>query len=76
MTRSTRDLGSERLYFISLRTTRTMPEVDILFSPEQASAGSFRLLELPPDLCKRIESSESDLKCVLHEVNIIIQTIP
>ncbi|KAI0256129.1 sister chromatid cohesion protein Dcc1 [Lactifluus subvellereus] len=34
-----------------------MPEVEIIFSPEQVAVGSFRLLELPSDLCKLIESS-------------------
>ena len=37
-----------------------MPEVEIIFSPEQVATGSFRLLELPPDLCKLIESSAAD----------------
>lgn len=48
-----------------------MPEVEIMFSPEQGSLGSFRLMELPPDLCKLIESSEEssvgELKCVLTQ---------
>ena len=39
-----------------------MPEVEIKFSPEQVATGSFRLLELPPDLCKLIESSTDDLR--------------
>jgi hypothetical protein len=39
-----------------------MPEVEIKFSPEQVATGSFRLLELPPDLCKLIESSADDLR--------------
>lgn len=43
-----------------------MPEIDIMFSPEQVPLGSFRLLELPSDLSKLIESSVGgDLKCVL-----------
>jgi sister chromatid cohesion protein DCC1 len=50
-----------------------MPEVEIIFSPEQVPIGSFRLLELPSDLCKLIESSAGDLKCVL---TLVIQTIP
>ncbi|KAH9083683.1 hypothetical protein EDB83DRAFT_2330521 [Lactarius deliciosus] len=29
-----------------------MPEVEIMFSPERGPLGSFRLMELPPDLCK------------------------
>ncbi|KAI9509500.1 sister chromatid cohesion protein Dcc1 [Russula earlei] len=37
-----------------------MPEVEIGFSHEQVSLGTFRLLELPPDLCKLIESSVDD----------------
>ncbi len=39
-------------------------EIDIVFSPEQGPPPSFRLMELPPDLCKLIESSASELKCV------------
>jgi hypothetical protein len=39
-----------------------MPEVEIIFSPEQVATGSFRLLELPPDLCKLIESSADDVR--------------
>ena len=39
-----------------------MPEVEIRFSPEQVATGSFRLLELPPDLCKLVESSVDDLR--------------
>jgi sister chromatid cohesion protein DCC1 len=42
-----------------------MPEVEIRFSPRQEHPGSFRLLELPPDLCTLIESSVDDLKFVL-----------
>jgi len=42
-----------------------MPEIEIKFSPEQVPIGSYRLLELPPDLCKLIESSVDDLKFVL-----------
>jgi hypothetical protein len=42
-----------------------MPEVEIRFSPEQVSSGSFRLLELPSDLCKLIESSADDLRYAL-----------
>ncbi|KAI0000385.1 sister chromatid cohesion protein Dcc1 [Russula vinacea] len=37
-----------------------MPEVEIRFPAEQLCSGSFRLLELPPDLCKLIESSVDD----------------
>jgi len=46
------------------RETIIMPEVEIIFSPEQGPLGSFRLMELPPDLCKLIESSVDELKCV------------
>jgi sister chromatid cohesion protein DCC1 len=42
-----------------------MPEVEIRFSHEQVATGSFRLLELPPDLCKLIESSGDDLRYAL-----------
>jgi hypothetical protein len=41
-----------------------MPE-EIRFSPEQVATGSFRLLELPPDLCRLIESSTEDLRYAL-----------
>ena len=44
-----------------------MPEVEIKFSPEPVSSGSFRLLELPLDLCTLIESSVDDLKFVLTQ---------
>ena len=44
-----------------------MPEVEIRFSPKQLAPGSFRLLELPPDLCTLIESSVDDLKFVLAQ---------
>jgi sister chromatid cohesion protein DCC1 len=42
-----------------------MPEVEIRFASKQVPPGSFRLLELPPDLCKLIESSVDELKFVL-----------
>jgi hypothetical protein len=43
-----------------------MPEeVEIRFPPEQVATGSFRLLELPPDLCKLIESSTDDPRYAL-----------
>ncbi|KAI9442354.1 sister chromatid cohesion protein Dcc1 [Lactarius indigo] len=42
-----------------------MPEVEIRFSPEQGPLGSFRLMELPPDLCKLIESSTGELKLAI-----------
>ncbi|KAI0268678.1 sister chromatid cohesion protein Dcc1 [Gloeopeniophorella convolvens] len=42
-----------------------MPEVDIAFPTEQQPAGSFRLLELPPDLCKLIESSSEGLNLAI-----------
>ncbi|KAH9176582.1 sister chromatid cohesion protein Dcc1 [Lactarius sanguifluus] len=42
-----------------------MPEVEIRFPPEQGSLGSFRLMELPPDLCKLIESSTGELKLAI-----------
>ena len=48
----------------SLQAYAIMPEVEIRFYPEPASLGSFRLLELPPDLCTLIESSVDDLKFV------------
>ncbi|KAI0305572.1 sister chromatid cohesion protein Dcc1 [Multifurca ochricompacta] len=39
-----------------------MPEIEIIFAPQQEPIGSFRLLELSSDLCKQIESSNiSDL---------------
>ncbi|KAF8482774.1 sister chromatid cohesion protein Dcc1 [Russula ochroleuca] len=37
-----------------------MPEVEIRFPADQVCSGSFRLLELPPDLCRLIESSVDD----------------
>jgi hypothetical protein len=52
-----------RFTFLSLND-KTMPEVEIRFSPEQTT-GSFRLLTLAPDLCKLIESSADDLRLVL-----------
>ncbi|KAI9461279.1 sister chromatid cohesion protein Dcc1 [Lactarius psammicola] len=42
-----------------------MPEVEIIFSPEQGPLGSFRLMELPQDLCKLIESSTGELKLAI-----------
>ena len=42
-----------------------MPEVEIKFPLEQVPPGSFRLLELPPDLCKLIESSVDDPRFAL-----------
>ncbi|KAH9017071.1 sister chromatid cohesion protein Dcc1 [Lactarius hengduanensis] len=42
-----------------------MPEVEIIFSPERGPLGSFRLMELPPDLCKLIESSTGKLKLAI-----------
>ncbi|KAH8994018.1 sister chromatid cohesion protein Dcc1 [Lactarius akahatsu] len=42
-----------------------MPEVEIMFSPERGPLGSFRLMELPPDLCKLIESSTGELKLAI-----------
>ncbi|KAH9056583.1 sister chromatid cohesion protein Dcc1 [Lactarius vividus] len=42
-----------------------MPEVEIRFPPEQGPLGSFRLVELPPDLCKLIESSTGELKLAI-----------
>jgi len=42
-----------------------MPEVEIRFSPEQVPLGSFRLLELPPDLCKLVESSVDDVNLMI-----------
>ena len=40
-----------------------MPEVEIIFPSEQGPLGSFRLMELPPDLCQLIESPDSEVKC-------------
>jgi hypothetical protein len=42
-----------------------MVEDEIRFSPEQVATGSFRLLELPPDLSKLIESSADDVRYAL-----------
>jgi hypothetical protein len=42
-----------------------MPEVEIRFPPEKVLPGSFRLLELPPDLCKLIELSVDDSRFAL-----------
>jgi len=42
-----------------------MPEIEIKFSPQQVPIGSYRLLELPPDLCKLIESSVDDLNLAI-----------
>ena len=47
-------------YIAFLHLQETMPEVEIRFPAEQMCSGSFRLLELPPDLCKLIESSVDD----------------
>jgi hypothetical protein len=35
------------------------------FSPDELATGSFRLLELPPDLCKLVESFADDLRHAL-----------
>jgi len=48
-----------------------MPEVEIRFTSEQVPPGSFRLLELPPDLCKLIESSVDELKFVLTRLMLL-----
>ncbi|KAI0270366.1 hypothetical protein BGY98DRAFT_1010068 [Russula aff. rugulosa BPL654] len=42
-----------------------MPDVEIRFSPEKIAAGSFCLLELPPDLCRSIESSADNLSLMI-----------
>jgi len=42
-----------------------MPEVEIIFSPEQGPFGSFRLMELPLDLCTLIESSAGELRLAI-----------
>ncbi|KAH8992849.1 sister chromatid cohesion protein Dcc1 [Lactarius hatsudake] len=42
-----------------------MPEMEIIFPPERGPLGSFRLMELPPDLCKLIESSTGELKLAI-----------
>ncbi|KAH9961376.1 sister chromatid cohesion protein Dcc1 [Russula dissimulans] len=47
-----------------------MPEIEIKFSSEQVPIGSYRLLELPPDLSKLVESSVDDLKFVLTRLTI------
>jgi sister chromatid cohesion protein DCC1 len=52
-----------------------MPEVEIRFSPEQVATGSFRLLELPPDLCKLIESSADDLRYALTWSMLLYSTV-
>lgn len=51
-------------YQIHYKPTQ-MPEAEIRFASKQVPPGSFRLLELPPDLCKLIESSVDELKFVL-----------
>ncbi|KAF8263504.1 hypothetical protein EI94DRAFT_1832278 [Lactarius quietus] len=59
-----------------------MPELEIRFSPEQGTLGSFRLMELPPDLCKLIESSEVgelktyDIRSVILSNNVLVVCPP
>jgi hypothetical protein len=45
-----------------------MPEMELIFSPEEEHLGSFRLMELPPDLCKLVESSAEEVKCVMTQL--------
>lgn len=49
----------------SFYETKIMPELEIIFPRETESLGSFRLMELHPDLCKLIESSDGELKFVM-----------
>lgn len=49
----------------------TMSDIQLTFSSNSFDeAGSFRLLELPPDLCKLVESASGDLPlCIKGNVN-------
>lgn len=45
-----------------------MPELEIIFPLETESLGTFRLMELHPDLCKLIETSDGELRCVMTQL--------
>ena len=48
-----------------------MPEVEIRFPLEQLPPGSFRLLELPSDLCRLVESSVDDPRFALTSSTLL-----
>lgn len=45
-----------------------MPEMELIFSPEENYLGTFRLMELPPDMCKLVDSSVDEVKCVMTQL--------
>ncbi len=61
-----RDRVVALITLVTVQVQQAMPEVEIRFPPAQVSSGSFRLLELPPDLCKLIESSADDLRYYMN----------